>query len=48
MSRIGKQPVNIPSGFEVKLDGSKVIIKKGQNTKELDTLGNVALLFGFD
>lgn len=41
MSRIGKQPVNIPSGFEVKLDGSKVIIKKGQNTKELDTLGNV-------
>lgn len=41
MSRIGKQPVNIPNGFEVKVDGSKVIIKKGSNTKELDTLGNV-------
>ena len=41
MSRIGKQPVNIPSGFEVKVDGSKVIIKKGKDSKELDTLGNV-------
>lgn len=41
MSRIGKQPINIPSGFEVKLDGSKVIVSKGKNSKELDTLGNV-------
>ena len=31
MSRIGKQPVNIPSGFEVKLDGSKVIIKSSDS-----------------
>ena len=43
MSRIGKQPINIPSGFEVKVDGSKVIIKKGKDTKELDTLGNVGV-----
>jgi large subunit ribosomal protein L6 len=41
MSRIGKQPINIPSGFEVKLDGSKIIVAKGKNSKELDTLGNV-------
>jgi large subunit ribosomal protein L6 len=41
MSRIGKRPVNIPSGMEVKLDGSKLLVTKGKNTKELETLGNV-------
>lgn len=41
MSRIGKQPITIPSGIEVKLDGSKIVVKKGKDTKELDTKGNV-------
>ncbi len=37
MSRIGKQPVSIPAGIEVKLDGSVLTFKKGNVTKELDT-----------
>jgi large subunit ribosomal protein L6 len=37
MSRIGKQPVSIPSGVEVKMDGSVITFKKGNVTKELDT-----------
>jgi large subunit ribosomal protein L6 len=37
MSRIGKQPVSIPSGIEVKMDGSVITFKKGNVTKELDT-----------
>lgn len=38
MSRIGKSPVNIPSGVDVKLDGNSVIVKgpKGELTQELD------------
>ncbi len=36
MSRIGKQPVTIPSGVEVKLEEGKLIVKKGnlQNSVE--------------
>lgn len=30
MSRIGKLPVEIPAGVEVKIDGSTVIVKNGQ------------------
>ncbi|NPA81226.1 MAG: 50S ribosomal protein L6 [Epsilonproteobacteria bacterium] len=41
MSRIGKQPVDIPSGIEVKVDGSKLLFKKGNVTKELETKNNV-------
>jgi large subunit ribosomal protein L6 len=41
MSRIGKRAVSIPAGVEVKLDGFKVVVKKGKDTKELDTKGNV-------
>ncbi len=37
MSRIGKQPVIIPDGVEVKLDGSVLTFKKGNEQKELDT-----------
>ncbi|PTM54670.1 50S ribosomal protein L6 [Desmospora activa] len=37
MSRIGKKPVTIPSGVEVKLDGSTIQVKgpKGTLTREL-------------
>ncbi len=41
MSRIGKQPVKLANGLEAKLEGNKLIIKKGQDTKEIDTKGVV-------
>ncbi len=41
MSRIGKLPVEIPSGVEVTMDGSRIIFKKGSIQKELDTKDNV-------
>ena len=37
MSRIGKQPVSIPSGVEVSLDDGVISFKKGNVTKELNT-----------
>ena len=37
MSRIGKQPVIIPDGMEVSLNGSVITFKKGNAIKELDT-----------
>ncbi|HHD77216.1 MAG TPA: 50S ribosomal protein L6 [Campylobacteraceae bacterium] len=37
MSRIGKQPVVIPSGIEVKSDGAVILFKKGNVEKFLDT-----------
>jgi large subunit ribosomal protein L6 len=43
MSRIGKQPVSIPSGIEVEIDGSKIIVKKGKEQKELETYGRVGI-----
>ena len=36
MSRIGKKPISIPSGLEVKIDGSSLKFKKSNNEKELD------------
>ena len=41
MSRIGKQPISIPSGLDVSLNGSVLVFKKGNAIKELDTKGNV-------
>ncbi|TNE53658.1 MAG: 50S ribosomal protein L6 [Bacteroidetes bacterium] len=39
MSRIGKSPVTIPSGVEVKVDGTMVTVKgpKGELAQEIDT-----------
>lgn len=39
MSRIGKSPVNIPSGVEVKLDGNKITVKgpKGTLTQDIES-----------
>jgi large subunit ribosomal protein L6 len=39
MSRIGKSPVTIPSGVEVKVNGNTVTVKgpKGELTQELDS-----------
>ncbi len=41
MSRIGKQPVKLASGLEAKLEGNKLVIKKGQESKVIDTKGVV-------
>ncbi len=41
MSRIGKQPVAIPDGVEVTLDGNDIVFKKGSVEKRLDTRGFV-------
>ena len=41
MSRVGKQPVKIPAGIEVSLDGTTIIAKKGKLEKKLDTYGRV-------
>jgi large subunit ribosomal protein L6 len=42
MSRIGKMPITLPKGVEVKIDGSKVAVKgpKGSLTREIhDSVG---------
>ncbi|AKT91652.1 50S ribosomal protein L6 [Campylobacter gracilis] len=41
MSRIGKKPISIPNGLEVKIDGSSLKFKKSNNEKELDLKGHV-------
>jgi len=46
MSRVGKEPVAIPSGIEVKLDGTKIIAKKGNLEKVLETYGRVKVEIG--
>jgi len=43
MSRIGKRPIAIPKGVEVKVEDSKIIFKKGSVQKELDTCGRVGI-----
>ncbi len=43
MSRIGKQPIAIPSGIEVKVDGTTVSIKKGNKTSTVQTHGRVSI-----
>lgn len=41
MSRIGKQPVVIPNGVEVKQNGNVIVFKKDKNESKLDTRGFV-------
>jgi large subunit ribosomal protein L6 len=45
VSRIGKQPIPVPSGVEVKIDGSKVTIKgpKGELTQEFSDVVTIEL-----
>jgi large subunit ribosomal protein L6 len=43
MSRIGKQPVPIPAGVEVKVDGRKVSIKGPKGTLTQEVLGAIKL-----
>jgi len=41
MSRIGKQPIAIPSGVEVTVSNGVVTVKKGNDAKQIDTLNRV-------
>jgi len=41
MSRVGKEPVAIPSGVDVSLDGTVIVAKKGNLEKRLETHGRV-------
>lgn len=45
MSRIGKSPVNIPSGVDVKVDGNVVFVKgsKGELSQEIDSCVSIAI-----
>jgi large subunit ribosomal protein L6 len=43
MSRIGKQPVEIPADIKVSVEGEVVTFVKGKNTRTLDTKGNVGI-----
>ena len=44
MSRIGKKPVEIPAGVEVKVDGNKVIVKGAKGTLEQDFVSPIAVV----
>ena len=41
MSRIGKEPVSIPGGIDVILDGTQIVATKGKVEKRLETHGRV-------
>ncbi|HEX9664269.1 MAG TPA: 50S ribosomal protein L6 [Patescibacteria group bacterium] len=45
MSRIGKNPIEIPKGVEVRLEGSRIKVKgpKGELTQEIHPLVRIAL-----
>jgi large subunit ribosomal protein L6 len=43
MSRVGKEPVAIPSGIEVTVDGTEIVAKKGNLEKRLETHGRVII-----
>ena len=43
MSRIGKQPITIPSGVEVSISGQHVAVKGPKGTLELDAPGEIAI-----
>jgi large subunit ribosomal protein L6 len=43
MSRIGKKPIDIPAGIEVKVEGTEVVVSKGKDVKRLDTHGRVEI-----
>lgn len=43
MSRIGKKPIDIPAGIDVKIDGSVIVVSKGKDSLSLDTKNNVTV-----
>lgn len=45
MSRIGKKPIEVTEGLSVKIEGTKIVISKGQDVKEYDFGKNVKVTF---
>ncbi len=45
MSRIGKQPVEVPQGVEIKLDGRHLMVKGPKGQLELDAHEDMAVKF---
>ncbi len=43
MSRIGKNPIEVPAEIKVSVDGAVVSFAKGNTTRTLDTKGNVVI-----
>jgi len=43
MSRIGKQPISIPSGIEITLNGTVINVKKGNSVSTVETHGRVGV-----
>lgn len=43
MSRVGKKPVTVPSGVEIKLDAERLTVKGSKGTLSLDLDGQVAV-----
>ena len=43
MSRIGKKPIEIPSGVEVKIDGQKITVKGPKGTLEKEIHKNISV-----
>jgi large subunit ribosomal protein L6 len=41
MSRVGKEPVVVPGGIEISLDGTQIVAKKGNVEKRLEMHGRV-------
>ncbi len=44
MSRIGNQPIPVPSGVSVKIDGQHVTVKGSKGELELDVLENIEVV----
>ena len=45
MSRIGKKPIDIPEGVEVKVNGSEVTVKGPKGTFKINTVNGEKYLF---
>ena len=43
MSRIGRMPITIPAGVEVKLSGQHITVKGAQSTLEMDILPDISV-----
>ena len=44
MSRVGKQPIKIPSGVTVKLNGTILEVNGSKGTMKRDTFGRIAIV----
>lgn len=44
MSRIGKQPIPVPAGVNVKIDGQHITVKGGKGQLELDVLDDIEVI----